>query len=356
MFGKLASALKNADTDKLVDAAASGLGKLGVGSSQETQYENKSEKVEKNLGPGGKSRALLIGINYVGQKGELRGCHADVKNVKAYLESTGLFKEYRVLLDDASNSEKPTKANMISAFNWLVKDAKPNDSLFLHYSGHGSYQADTNGDEIDGQDETIVPVDFNSAGMIVDDDLHDMLVKPLPAGCKLTAIFDCCHSGSTMDLPFTYSVTGQNEIVCRDNTREILKAGISIGKRLLAKDTRGAARESFQALSLLKNKDKKPNDEAYQKSLIEKSSDAQILLFSGCKDNQTSADAQIEGSNTGAMSWAFLKVLKENNNPPLTELLKQLRTVLQGKYQQIPQMSTAHQIDVTRTQFSLAHH
>lgn len=36
---------------------------------------------------------------------------------------------------------------------WLVKDAKPNDSLFFHYSGHGGQTKDLDGDEADGHDE-----------------------------------------------------------------------------------------------------------------------------------------------------------------------------------------------------------
>jgi hypothetical protein len=60
------------------------------------------------------------------------------------------------------------------------------------------------GDEADGYDETICPVDYQQAGMISDDELHAILCRNLPAGCRLTAIFDCCHSGSALDLPFTY--------------------------------------------------------------------------------------------------------------------------------------------------------
>lgn len=33
-----------------------------------------------------------------------------------------------------------------------------------------------------------------------------MLVKPLPAGCRLTGIFDSCHSGTVMDLPYVVSI------------------------------------------------------------------------------------------------------------------------------------------------------
>jgi len=35
-------------------------------------------------------------------------------------------------------------------------------------------------------------------------EMHDLMVKKLPAGCRLTAIFDCCHSGSALSLPYEY--------------------------------------------------------------------------------------------------------------------------------------------------------
>ncbi len=38
---------------------------------------------------------------------------------------------------------------------------------------------------------------------------HTLLVRPLPPGCRLTAIFDSCHSGSAMDLPYIYSTEGK---------------------------------------------------------------------------------------------------------------------------------------------------
>lgn len=56
---------------------------------------------------------------------------------------------------------------------WLVRDARPGDSLFFHYSGHGGQAADLDGDEDDGFDETILPLDFKTAGEIIDD------VRPL---------------------------------------------------------------------------------------------------------------------------------------------------------------------------------
>jgi hypothetical protein len=86
----------------------------------------------------GARKALLIGINYFGQRGQLRGCINDVKNMAFYLsENLGYLRENMVILtDDQQNPmSQPTKQNMLRAMHWLVKDAQPNDSLFFHYSG-----------------------------------------------------------------------------------------------------------------------------------------------------------------------------------------------------------------------------
>jgi hypothetical protein len=86
----------------------------------------------------GRRRALLIGINYFGQRGQLRGCINDVRNMSTYLvENFGYKREDMVILtDDQQNPmSQPTKQNILRAMHWLVKDARPNDSLFFHYSG-----------------------------------------------------------------------------------------------------------------------------------------------------------------------------------------------------------------------------
>lgn len=89
----------------------------------------------------GKRKALLIGINYFGQEGELKGCVNDVHNVSAFLVERYNYKreDMVILTDDQQNPVmQPTKANIIRAMEWLVKGAQPNDALFLHYSGRVS--------------------------------------------------------------------------------------------------------------------------------------------------------------------------------------------------------------------------
>jgi hypothetical protein len=83
--------------------------------------------------------------------------------------------------------------------------------FYTHTTGHGTKirDDDAKGEESDGYDEALCPRDFQSAGMIRDDDLYDLIVKPLADGVHLVSLMDCCHSGSILDLPYTFAADGQ---------------------------------------------------------------------------------------------------------------------------------------------------
>lgn len=157
-------------------------------------------------------RALVIGINYSGDV-VLDGCQNDAKSIRNLINSMGYDgAEVKMLLDDGdATGDEPTRQNIEDAFRWLVRDAKAGDSFFLHYSGHGTSVADDNGDEDDGFDEALVPVDYTTHGLIRDDDCFDLLVKPLPEGARLTCLIDCCHSGTMLDLPYTFTADANFE-------------------------------------------------------------------------------------------------------------------------------------------------
>ncbi|KAI9204859.1 peptidase C14, caspase domain-containing protein [Polychytrium aggregatum] len=293
-------------------------------------------------------QALLIGINYIGGKSPLNGCINDVQNVRNWLlhRNPAYGQNMLVLTDDQQDPSKiPTRANMLNAFRWLAADARPGDHLFFHYSGHGATQKNLDGTEASGFDETLVPVDYERAGQIVDDDVHAILCKPLPQGCNLVAFMDCCHSGTVFDLPYTYGVDGNLDITIRDNKAEAVKHGTKAFFALLQKDNTTALREVESAIKLFITPDQQqqsaPNEEmARQRDTTR----ATIVQFSGCRDDQTSADAQIQGRASGALSWALMTVLQRNPNPTYTELLRETRGLLQGKYSQVPQMSTGFQV------------
>ncbi|KAF8217470.1 peptidase C14, caspase domain-containing protein [Mycena galopus ATCC 62051] len=189
---------------------------------------------------------------------------------------------------------------MIDAMHWLVEGAKPHDSLFFHYSGHGGQTKDLDGDETDGYDEVIYPLDYKKHGHIVDDEMHDIMVKPLPTGCRLTAVFDSCHSGTVLDLPYCYDHRGR------------LK-GSQISERARAR----------------------------------KASSADVISLSGCKDGQTSADTFADGMAVGAASHAIIKAMEANPQASYKELLQDLRVLLNHKYSQKPQLGSSHPIDTS---------
>jgi hypothetical protein len=233
---------------------------------------------------------------------------------------------------------QPTKANILRAMHWLVKDAKPNDSLFFHYSGHGGQTPDLDGDEEDGYDEVIYPVDFRSASHIVDDEMHRIMVKPLLPGVRLTAIFDSCHSGSALDLPYIYSTQG---ILKEPNlAKEAGQGLLGVVSAYARGDMSGMV---STAVGLIKKATK--GDESFQKARQTKTSPADVIMWSGSKDTQTSADASIGGEATGAMSWAFITSLKKNPQQSYVELLNSIRDELASKYAQKPQLSCSHPLN-----------
>ncbi|RDA95331.1 hypothetical protein CP533_3424 [Ophiocordyceps camponoti-saundersi (nom. inval.)] len=289
----------------------------------------------------GRRKALLIGINYFGQKGQLRGCINDVHNVSAFLcENYGYRREDMVILtDDQQNPvQQPTKANMIRAMQWLVKDAQPNDSLFLHYSGHGGQTEDLDGDEDDGFDEVIYPVDYQRAGHIVDDDIHAIVVRPLRPGVRLTAIFDSCHSATAMDLPYVYSTKG---VLKEPNLAKEAGQGLLSALGSYARGDLGGVASSIFSFAKTAYK----GDDAHNKTMATRTSPADVIMWSGSRDDQTSADATINAQATGAMSWAFISALKQNPKQSYVELLNSIRDVLATKYSQKPQLSCSHPLD-----------
>ncbi|KAI5897019.1 uncharacterized protein SCHCODRAFT_02492936 [Schizophyllum commune H4-8] len=213
----------------------------------------------------GRKRAICIGIDYQGQSSELKGCINDARDVRDFLVKRCRFRKEDVMLltDDKSRSSRsyPSRANMISAMKWLVEGAQMHDSLFLHYSGHGGQKRDFNDDEADGYDETIFPVDHEEAGVIIDDEMHKILVDPLPAACRLTALFDSCHSGTVLDLPYIYSQHG----------------------RLRGSHVSPRAR-------------------------LRQASPADVITWSACRDGQTSVDTFAGGEAVGAMSYVGVGV------------------------------------------------
>jgi len=205
-------------------------------------------------------RALLMGINYPGSTCELHGCINDVKNIKALLMSNGYQESNIVVLTDDNPEMMPTLVNILREFERIATLASA--EIFVHYSGHGSNVIDKNNDEISGFDSVIVPCDFLTEGVILDDVLFQIVSK---IRCKATLLFDSCNSGSVCDLP--YSLSFNNNRIYQSTTKRIAR---------------------------MENKS--------------------VYMISGCRDSQFSADLEISGEFCGAFTNAFLKSIEPNKS------------------------------------------
>ncbi|KAL1533086.1 metacaspase-1-like [Salvia divinorum] len=81
------------------------------------------------------------------------------------------FTESSILMltdEETDPCKIPTKHNILMAMSWLVNGCKSGDSL----------------------------------GIIVDNEINARIVRPLPAGVKLHAVIDACHSSTMLDLPY----------------------------------------------------------------------------------------------------------------------------------------------------------
>ena len=241
--------------------------------------------------------ALLVGINYRNTVNELYGCINDTNNIKVLLNQKYGYNNFTVLTDDTN--KKPTKQNIIYELTNLLSNAISGDSLFFLYSGHGTSTADLNGDELDEKDELIVPIDSTSMSTcILDEELHKIIQDNLKPGVKLFALFDSCHSGSILDLKYTYS--NNSEVTNNTNVTETV---------------------------------------------------GQVFMISGCTDDQTSTDAvMVSGKkiiNTGAMTFSFLKTIEqEGTNVSIKKLMETMLSKLRiGGFDQTPLFSCGNAID-----------
>lgn len=124
-------------------------------------------------------------------------------------------------------------------------------------------------------------MDFQRSGHIVDDEMHRIMVQPLEAGVRLTVIFDSCHSGTALDLPYIYSTQG---ILKEPNLAKEAGKGL-LG--VISQYSQGDLGEvSTKLMGLFKKAQR--GDDAYNKKMATKTSPADVIIWSGSRDYQTS--------------------------------------------------------------------
>jgi len=224
--------------------------------------------------------ALCIGINdYPGTDSDLAGCVNDANDWAVAFAKRGFSVEK--IFD-----RKATGAGIREGIQNLMAKGKNGDSVIVHYSGHGSFVPDEDGDEPDGTDECICPYDIGTEGPITDDELFGLFSARAP-GVRLVMISDSCHSGTVARFaPIVTPPTLRGRGAPRRIVR-FLPPAVFLSKRQASKlgVTRALHRSS------------PPGRYA-------------ALLMSGCQDTEYSYDAWFQGRPNGAFTFVALRSLK----------------------------------------------
>lgn len=265
-------------------------------------------------------KALFVGINKFANYSQfaLNGCVNDAKDMAVlYKDLLGFKTREMTILTDA----KATKANIMARLKAMVAAAKTGKLGYLVFSlsSHGTQMNDTSGDEPDGKDEAFVPYDiaeksgaWDPSHIISDDEFHDLFVQ-LPANTLLEVYLDTCHSGS--------GLRGAEFGLHAPRARYIAPPDHEFGKR--------TARMRGFTLS------RRPSATAKKGAVA----GAHHVLWTGCKSNETSADAYFDGRYNGAFTYYFIDVMRDTKNKlSRKDVIARMRSLMRGKFAQNPQL------------------
>ncbi|HTX88565.1 MAG TPA: caspase family protein [Bacteroidales bacterium] len=220
-------------------------------------------------------RALLVGINKY-PTSPLNGCVNDISDMAQFLQQNMGFTmdSIRMVAD-----ERATKANILQRLSWLLNGLRAGDRVVFHYSGHGVQVPTRNAQqEVDRLDEAICPVDFDwTEEHMIKDKEFNQIFSAIPAGVDFIWISDSCHSG--------------------DLWKEFTRPDIKVKTLIPPVDI------NWRLQTALKKK-------VPRSSITKSAKKLNLVLISGCKDHQTSADALINKRYNGALTYFLLKNLK----------------------------------------------
>lgn len=112
----------------------------------------------------------------------------------------GLFAR----VDPVKDYRWPTKINVIKAIDWLMLNALPGDLMFLYFAGHGSSTPGSSMEGLGAYSETIWALDDVLTNRL----LYTLITQRVPPNAHINVLFDSCHSGSALDLPFAVDTYG----------------------------------------------------------------------------------------------------------------------------------------------------
>lgn len=231
-------------------------------------------------------RAFLVGISdYHSSASGWKNIHGanDVALLSPTLKSHG-FKITSLI------NRQATASNIRKQLSKFSSSCKSGDIVYLHFSCHGQPVEDLDGDESDGWDEAIVPIDaknkyvknvYTGENHITDDELNRFFrIIRTKIGRKgfLTVVVDACHAGTSYR-----GEENEDSVIVRGTNSGFSKRGLKFVPKI---DKRGKIKvEKSKAMS-------------------------GICLIEACRSYQVNNEIKCNGRYYGPLSYYTNMVLQ----------------------------------------------
>lgn len=239
-------------------------------------------------------RAFLVGISdYQSTNKNASNSWANIHGANDIALLTPTLQKHGFKVSSIVN-QQATASNIRKQLFKFSSSCKPGDIVYLHFSCHGQPVEDLDGDEADGWDEAIIPVDaqkvyiknkYKGENHITDDELNRFFrTIRTKIGRKgyLTIIVDACHAGTSYR-----GEENEDSVFVRGTNTGFSERGLKFVPKI---DKRGKIR-------------------------IEKSNNmSDICIIEACRSYQVNNEIKFNGKYYGSLSYYTNKVLQSINN------------------------------------------
>ena len=247
-----------------------------------------------------RKRAFLVGISHYDtaltgyQWNNINGVE-DVNLLSPILMKQGF--SLTTIID-----EQATYQNITTQLSSFIKNTKKGDIVYLHFSSHGQPVEDIDGDEEDGWDESIVPIDayklykrgfYEGKNHLLDDQLNQYVNKlreKIGAEGFLYVVIDACHAG-TSSRAYDETVRGT-------------KVGFTYNNKVFKPSTQKKSHYKMESSPKM----------------------AHVLFLEACRPDQINTEIMVAGKRCGPLSYHIAKALAakklSNNGSELVSSVK----------------------------------
>lgn len=234
-----------------------------------------------------RKRAFMVGISHYDtaltgyQWNNINGTE-DVKLLSPILKKQGF--DLTVLTD-----EQATFDNITYQMSQFIGKTRKGDIVYLHFSTHGQPVEDLDGDEADGWDEAIVPIDayklykkgvYEGNRHLIDDQLNQYVKKlreKIGTSGFLYVIIDACHAGTSSRA--------------NDETVRGTKVGFTYNIKVFKPSTTKKSHYRIEASSKMAN----------------------VLFIEACRPDQVNMEIKVGDKRYGPLSYNISQALSSHS-------------------------------------------